>query len=389
MTISPPYREKFIENLWAFHDCWEENKVPAVIDTVYTLCERIAAPPFSKDDVISDTLPLLLNGCSDEERRMILEAPDQSLRQLEKACRRDNDERQIRRGLRTLKALAGDFTRECFLRFPASLLRTAKHLGGLNYCQRRQVLADFKTHEMVKIDWSCISAEGAALILRSCAAPGITNPMPRRLKDFLAGSARISDGHCKKYLGMMREKIPLAQLELLEYLACHSLLGIAGPGAYAQDTEHALKIMNFGYRNRRAFRRFIKAYLKGNRDYLQAHPLTLQWLSRHPLLDFELWCRGISFQQEIDLFGVVTLALEQDPMEALKLGTYVGSCLGLGGGFSYSALAVVLDANKQVIYAREEYTISTILSQEWWDDGPWNFDDDSGKKKEREEKQNP
>jgi hypothetical protein len=46
--------------------------------------------------------------------------------------------------------------------------------------------------------------------------------------------------------------------------------------------------------------------------------------------------------------------LETDPLEALQLGTYVGSCLGLGGSFSYSAAAVVLDVNKQVVYARDQ-----------------------------------
>ena len=51
--------------------------------------------------------------------------------------------------------------------------------------------------------------------------------------------------------------------------------------------------------------------------------------------------------------GAVRIALERDPLEAFKLGSYVGSCLGLGGLCSYSASAVVLDINKQVLYARD------------------------------------
>jgi hypothetical protein len=118
----------------------------------------------------------------------------------------------------------------------------------------------------------------------------------------------------------------------------------------------------------------------------------------------------------------------------LKLGTYVGSCLGLGGSFACSAAAVVLDINKQVLYARDDrstvlarqlvaisdddrlvpfsvypsstppallrafrevdrqlaaalaieqigadqhYGIENILSQEWWDDGAWPNDRDT------------
>ena len=48
---------------------------------------------------------------------------------------------------------------------------------------------------------------------------------------------------------------------------------------------------------------------------------------------------------------VMTIALENDPLEALKLGTYVGSCLGLGGILEYSDAATVLDINKQVLFA--------------------------------------
>ncbi|MEZ5403846.1 MAG: hypothetical protein R2729_29470 [Bryobacteraceae bacterium] len=46
--------------------------------------------------------------------------------------------------------------------------------------------------------------------------------------------------------------------------------------------------------------------------------------------------------------------MEADPLEVLKLGTYVGSCLGLGGLCAYSAVAAVLDANKRVLYARDQ-----------------------------------
>lgn len=114
---------------------------------------------------------------------------------------------------------------------------------------------------------------------------------------------------------------------------------------------------------------------------------------------------------------------------AIENGTYVGSCLGLGGGLSYSAAAVLLDVNKQVLYARDQhgtviarqlvaisdndqlvpfsvypqsapswlqlafdqydtklaavlgisridptqaYDVENVLSHEWWDDGAWD-----------------
>ncbi len=48
----------------------------------------------------------------------------------------------------------------------------------------------------------------------------------------------------------------------------------------------------------------------------------------------------------------IPLHLELDPLETLRMGTYVGSCTGLGGSFAYSSAAVVLDINKRVLDAR-------------------------------------
>ncbi|NQZ58470.1 MAG: hypothetical protein HRT88_13510, partial [Lentisphaeraceae bacterium] len=48
------------------------------------------------------------------------------------------------------------------------------------------------------------------------------------------------------------------------------------------------------------------------------------------------------------------IELETNPLEVLKMGTYVGSCYGLGGMYAHSAAAVALDINKQVLYLRDE-----------------------------------
>jgi hypothetical protein len=46
------------------------------------------------------------------------------------------------------------------------------------------------------------------------------------------------------------------------------------------------------------------------------------------------------------------LEIVDQPTPVLRLGTYVGSCLGLGGICAYSAVAVAMDVNKQVLYCR-------------------------------------
>ena len=102
-------------------------------------------------------------------------------------------------------------------------------------------------------------------------------------------------------------------------------------------------MLTFAAENRRALRRLLKALVRGESNYVRGHPATLRWLAQHPKIDVDLWWSGIRRTE-----GDVMLEVEADPLQALRLGTFVGSCLGLGGGFAASAAAAVLDINKRV-----------------------------------------
>jgi len=122
--------------------------------------------------------------------------------------------------------------------------------------------------------------------------------------------------------------------------------------------EHALAIAGWAQENRRPLRRLLQDphTLAGNDAYVFAHPATRAWIERHPLLaaNLSIWRAGVPLAAVVDGLGRVTLATTSDPLEVLRMGTYVGSCLGLGGGLAYSAAAAALDANKRVVYARDE-----------------------------------
>lgn len=96
----------------------------------------------------------------------------------------------------------------------------------------------------------------------------------------------------------------------------------------------------------------LRAYFAGATDPVWEHPVSRRWLARQAM-DVELWKRGLVAEHDLVGVGRVRLALEQDLLEVLKLGTYVHSCLGLGGAFTYSAAAVAVDVNKRVVYARD------------------------------------
>ena len=89
----------------------------------------------------------------------------------------------------------------------------------------------------------------------------------------------------------------------------------------------------------------------GRAGYLLRHPKTQRWLARSPLRGLGCWTRGFRLFGAADGTKLV-LEVESDPLESLCLGTYVSSCLGLGGSTSYSAAAIMVDINKQVVYAR-------------------------------------
>ena len=192
---------------------------------------------------------------------------------------------------------------------------------------------------------------------------------------------------------------------------------------------HALQVRRQLYANRVAFRKFLRAHLRGDTSYIPRHPLNQQWLRRHARADNSVWARGRDLAVTLPGTGPVRLSIERDPLEVLRLGTYVGSCLGNGGAFVDSAAAVVLDVNKLVVYARNgrgaviarqlvafseddtlvcfhvyplasgsavkaafaefdrllaaalgipihgdrEYEIANLVSHDWWDNGQWQL----------------
>jgi hypothetical protein len=123
------------------------------------------------------------------------------------------------------------------------------------------------------------------------------------------------------------------------------------PSAPAE--RHALLFQRGAGEHRRAMRKLLAAHFAGNRDYPLAHPVNQRWLAAHPAIDAHVWTRGIELRRDTEAHGPVIIRLELDPLEVLRMGTYVGSCFGLGGSFAFSAVAVALDVNKQVAYCRD------------------------------------
>jgi hypothetical protein len=252
-----------------------------------------------------------------------------------------------------------------------------------------------------------------------------TNPVPKRFQQY-AGS--LSSARRKRYRNLFYQNLHLTRLELLE--SCINVHLNRWPGVFNENIFHSVLMLSGEGYNNRASKRFLKAYLAGRKDYILKHSRTVDWIRKHEFLDLSLWMKGISLQFETENFGTVKMEVEQDPLEAWKLGTYVQSCLAVGGSNHQYAAAAVLDINKRVLYARnskgqvvarqllaiseegtlvcfyvyplkiateiknifrkydyqfakvlhipihhskENYTVTTILSRAWYDDSAWNL----------------
>jgi hypothetical protein len=231
---------------------------------------------------------------------------------------------------------------------------------------------------------------------------------------------------------LLADKLVLTRLDIIERAVLDRLKVGLPVRTLSKSGSHALRLLGDVRENRRGLRNFLQAYWSGDLEYLARHPATAAWHKQHKSIDPELWQLGLPFEESQ---GGFSIHVERDPLEILKLGTYTGTCLGVGGLCSDSAIAALLDANKKVLYARDRrgrviarqllaiadddrlvcfyvyplssspavktafreydrafaralgiplhepaeapdfgYRVSSVLSVDWWDDGSWDFD---------------
>ncbi|MEM7310226.1 MAG: hypothetical protein AAF682_26360 [Planctomycetota bacterium] len=110
--------------------------------------------------------------------------------------------------------------------------------------------------------------------------------------------------------------------------------GLAPADTERDEVRHALLMQAGLEEQRRSLRRLVVAHLRGTDDFVGAHPANRAWLARHPVVDEAAWTGGFELERELEGHGRVVLRFERNPLDALRLGTYVGSCLGVGGSYT-------------------------------------------------------
>ncbi|MDC0712201.1 hypothetical protein POL68_27285 [Stigmatella sp. ncwal1] len=324
-----------------------------LMTTVLALAERVCGPPFQEMDRLSFALEPLIRHPSPEVRQRLLTLPERNLAAFERSCARSTLAALVGEGMALMVPHGVEWALAALERCPEALGRTAQLLGTLFRHVGREVLADFARHPLVQEDPFALPPERMALLLREHCTGGVDSPLPRKARLAVEEGRALSPGQLARALRVASEGLPRLRLQVLEQKVLERLRGGLPADVHDPRVRHALQMVSLLQDNRRALRRLLARYFAGGRDFIVRHPVSQAWFARHPRVEPERWMTGLVLRHEVPGMGGVTLSLEQDVLEALRLGTHVGSCLALNGTCDYSAAAVVLDVNKRVLYARD------------------------------------
>lgn len=431
------FQRKFIEAVAGIYMSAmdDDEDVAQVVGDGIALGPRVARRPFSTRAVLGTVLVPLVQADWNDRRHLdaLREAPDSSWIALEGACRRDNDATLIGWGFARLARVDPELLARGFAGKPKALFRTATLLAAVSSEVAVQLLAAHRESRLADARTVDAPVERLCELIEPVARAGGPDPIRRVLRQHLAGERVLSAAQVSGHRARLVADLDLVRLAAIRQAVERHLASRAGTESIASPAAlHALVMLDGAGLNRRQLRRLITAAFGGDPEWRLRHPLSRSWFARHPRLSQSAWLAGMDLRGQIDGIGAVRICVESDPLEALKVGTYVGSCLGRGGGLSYSAAAVVLDVNKHVVYARDapgsiigrqllaiseadelvcfevygnasparleplfrrfdqafasrlavplfastpgsgDYEIASILSHEWWDDGAWD-----------------
>ena len=279
-------------------------------------------------------------------------ASPQTLRALARAHRRDNDANRAGRGLNVLLQLAPMLALEGLVEAPAATVDAARVLGTLASAAARTRLRHVLDQPLFIRDPLARPLSEACTLLDGVCGASLEHPMPRALRAHIRGVAILKPGQVERHLAVTREGLIQLRMRAIERDVLQGMRGGLQVDLRDVRIRHALQLASCVESNRPALKRFLAAHLSGHGEPAERHPANRAWLARHPRIDASRWLQGTQLEREMG--GVrIRVQLEHDPLEVLRLGSYVGSCLGLGGGNEPGAAAAMLDVNKRVAYARD------------------------------------
>ena len=182
-----------------------------------------------------------------------------------------------------------------------------------------------------------------------------TNPLSERLIQHAQRQRELPPHLLQHDMLVVQRGWCEAQMHLLDELASSEVWrAFPGLGPSSGVQEHSLCLALATSANERPLRQAIRALAAGDRDWHLRHPANQKWLSSLPERLRQDWQESIHVSRNVEKLGQVCIGPERDLQEVLRMGTVVQSCLSAGSFNSFGAIANTLDANKLVLYARNE-----------------------------------
>lgn len=353
-ALSGAWQAKYVRMVGDYARGWDDgDTLRDSVTYLAPLQRRLCSPPFSPAIDIGHPLSGMANAFPVQGWQQLAAVGERTWLIVERACRRGNDANMIGRGVASLARCWPAFTMRSLSLAPQSLMRVARLLGYMAWERRRQFLSETGHEAWFSTHWSALAPYDACRRLyRLCIDAGVQSPLPRRLREHIEGCAILSDVQIERHCRVGMSRLPHTLLALLEQAVLRSIDQPFKLHGRSGAASHAVRLAAGIDTNRKGLRRFLREQAEGRAGAYLDHPLNRAWFARHPRIDAAAW-QGSALRLEVDGLDGVQLAVANDPLDILMLGTHVGSCLGLGGLCDYSAVACLLDANKQVVYARD------------------------------------
>lgn len=248
-------------------------------------------------------------------------------------------------GLDALLQVLPEWTTDQLVAHPRRLLRLAKHLGLLAPARIFRAL-----HNASKLSLWVPPTNTAQLLrdhdlIKACC-PSV---LPATLRAHLAGTRLLRQTQLARALQNIQHRWSEVRIALIRSAADDELasaIDLPDTPKHRDALVHLARAQS----HRRSLRRMLQRWEEAPMALLE-HPESKRWLDAHPNLDRKLWIQGLRIAHSLPE-GDVSLAIEQDPFEALRLGQFAQSCFAPGGILDDQPAAVVLDINKRVVYAR-------------------------------------
>ncbi len=235
---------------------------------------------------------------------------------------------------------------------PVITLKAISDIGLYPKSDVKSVFQWLEYHPLYGQNGSDISQRCSILNHLSTDHPSVD--LPRKMIKIV-----LNDGGINSLRKEVREKeeakLEAAEMRMLftaisDYMSV-SLTTVMG----SKDVDsHSMAMINTTKRNRRGGRRALKRHSRKGESARLLHPSNILWFKKpNAFWRPAVWIKGVSEELTLVNIGKVTIQTEHRLAEILKMGTYVNSCLSMGGCNQHSAIANALDANKRVLYLHD------------------------------------